>query len=497
MSNHTTPTNTPSRLVVTLVCTIFLYASILAPVHAQQHALPEIGDPSGGVLTPFEEKKLGQAFMRSIRKTMNLLSDPLANSYIQSLGNRLAEQTGSPAGSYNFFIIDDLQVNAFAGPGGNIGVYTGLITTTESESELASVMAHEIAHISQRHLVRTYDAVSRMNLPAAALMLAAMVIGAAAKNPDAAVAAATGIQAGMIQRQINFTRSHEEEADSIGIQILASANFEPRSMPVFFDRMGKATRMYNTGKLPEFLRTHPVTSNRIADAHGRADQYPYRQRPDSLEYHLLRAQLKAASFSNEAEAVRYFKSSLQEGRYRNEEGQRYGYVQSLIAARDLESARKQLDLLLKQRPQQIDYIVLDALLLKKSGQTSQSIETLKDGLVLYPGNYPLSIYLSRALLDTGRPGDAIPLLEDQLHGHPDDTALYKLLAQAAGDSGDATLGRSYLAEYHYHSGDLEKAIQQLQQALSDRKLDYYSSAKLAARLKLVRQEQADLKKRSK
>ncbi|OOZ37488.1 M48 family metalloprotease [Solemya velesiana gill symbiont] len=497
MHNHNTLRRGSHRRLVALICTLFFYASILSPTHAHEQTLPEIGAPSGSVLTPSEEQKLGQAFMRSIRKTMDLLDDPLANSYIQSLGNRLAQQTGSTAGSYNFFIVDNPQVNAFAGPAGNIGVYTGLITTTESESELASVMAHEIAHVSQNHLVRTYDAVSRMSVPAAAMILAAIVIGAAANNPDAAVAAATGIQAGMVQRQINFTRNHEEEADNIGIQILAAADFDPRSMPVFFDRMGQATRLYDTGQLPEFLRTHPVTSNRIADAHGRADQYRYRQRPDSLEYHLLRAQLKASEFTQDKNAVQFFGSSLRDGRYRNEEGQRYGYMLSLIAAREMDRAREQLNILLKQRPQQIHYIVADALLLKKTGQPDQGIAALIDGLTLYPGNYPLTIYLAQSLLEAGRPAEAIPVLEKQVAGHPDDSSLYKLLAQAAGDSGDTTLGRQYLAEYHYHSGNLEPAMQQLQLALSDRKLDYYRSAKMAARLKLIRQELADLKKRGK
>ncbi|MES9958159.1 MAG: M48 family metalloprotease [Sedimenticola sp.] len=497
MHKANTPRRAPSRLLALIVCSLFLYASLLAPLHARQYNLPEIGDPSGSVLTPTQEKRLGQAFMRSIRNSMTLLSDPLVNNYIQTLGNRLAEQTGSPAGSYNFFIVDNPQINAFAGPGGHIGVYTGLITTTESESELASVLAHEIAHVSQRHLVRTYDAVSRMSMPAAALILAALVIGASADNPDAAIAAATGIQAGMMQRQINFTRNHEEEADNVGIQIMADADFDPRAMPVFFSRMGKNTRLYDTGKLPEFLRTHPVTTNRIADAHGRADRYPYKQRPDSLEYNLLRARLKSSQFSKPVEAVKYFRSSLQEKRYRNREAQRYGYLLSLITTRDFKTAREQLDLLLQKRPQQIDYIVADALLLKKSGQSAQSVETLKNGLTLYPGNYPLSIYLAQTLVDEGAPREAIPILEDQLRGQPDDTTLYSLLAQAAGDSGQTTLGRQYLAEYHYHSGNLEQAVQQLQLALGDRALDYYRSASLAARLKLVREELNDLKQRGK
>lgn len=487
----------PSIALASALLTLWLSLLVPAPavLAAEELALPDIGNPSGNVLTPAEEQRLGRAFMRSIRNSMPVIQDPLLSAYIQSLGEQLTSANEDAVGSFQFFLINSPQINAFAGPAGNIGVYTGLITTTESESELASVIAHEVAHVSQKHLVRTYDAVNSMSLPAAAVAIAAVVIGAATDNPDAAVAAATGIQAGMMQREINFTRAHEEEADSIGIRTLAAAGFDPTAMPVFFSRMGKASRLYDNGKLPEFLRTHPITSNRIAEAYGRAGTFPYKQRSDSLAYHLARERLRVLAFNEPAEGVAFYSKALVDGRYRNEEAHRYGYALSLTAARDYDQAETLISELLQQRPEQIEYVVARAELEKLAGRGAAGAQTLKRGLDDHPGNYPLSIYYAQALLDLGRASEVGPLLERQLEGRPDDTLLYKLLAQAAGDAGSKTRGHRYLAEYYYHTGALEPAVIQLEIALKDRTVDYYESARMAARLKEIRAEKRDLEAR--
>ncbi|MCW8882327.1 MAG: M48 family metalloprotease [Sedimenticola sp.] len=472
----------------------------LAPiqlVQAQEIALPDIGNPSGNILTPAEEERLGRAFMRSIRSTMPVIQDPLLSAYIQSVGDQVVKGNTNASGSFEFFLINSPQINAFAGPGGHIGVYSGLITTTESESELASVIAHEIAHVTQKHLVRTYDAVKSMSLPAAALAIAAVAIGAATNNTNFAVAAATGVQAGLAQREINFTRSHEEEADSIGIKTLATAGFDPTAMPVFFSRMGKASRLYDNGKLPEFLRSHPVTTNRIADAYGRANDYPYKQRSDSLGYHLARERLRVLAFNDPREGIDFYSKSLEEGRYRNEESHQYGYALSLIGNRQYSQARELLAKLTSLRPTQIEYLAAKAELDKLDKQPEQGLKTLEYGLAEHPGNYPLSIYLAQALLDIGKPQAVQPLLENLLSGHPDDTLIYKLLAQAAGDSGNKTQGHQYLAEYYYHTGALKEALMQLEIALKDRNISYYESARMAARLKEIRQEKKDLDDRDK
>ncbi|MCB1761405.1 MAG: M48 family metallopeptidase [Gammaproteobacteria bacterium] len=487
----------PGRRPIAWLIFFFLYATILPPGFGQSIALPEFGDPSGNLLSPSSEKRLGQAFMRSVRSNYLVLSDPLLEAYIESLGQRLATAGEHAGRSFHFFVIDNPAINAFAGPGGYIGINTGLITTTESESELASVIAHEIAHVTQNHLIRTFDAVQRMSLPVAALAITALVLGAATKSPDAGVAVASGLQAGLAQRQINFTRAHEEEADSIGIDTLAKSGFDPQAMGLFFSRMGQATRLYQDGTLPEFLRTHPVTSNRIADAHGRAERYPYRQLPDSLAYHLARVTLKQRQFSTPANAVAYFRESLKSQRYRNEESQRYGYALALIAAHRYKEAEKVLLPLIRERPEEIAYIDANARLLQESGRGTEAITALRDGLSLYPDNRVLGLRLGELLLTNGSPGEALQLLERQLQLRPEEMELYRLAARAAGESGEETRGYLHLAEYHYLNGELEAAIQKLRDAIKNRAIDYYLDARISARLRALEDELNELKSRDK
>jgi predicted Zn-dependent protease len=463
--------------------------------YGQAFNLPEMGDPSGNLLSPAEDERLGQAFMRSVNRSMRVITTPLLTAYVQSLGDRLVEHSSEPGRSFHFFLVDDPTVNAFAGPGGFIGVNTGLVTTSQSESELAAVVAHEIVHVTQNHLLRTFNAVRQVSLPATALAIAALVLGAATDNMDAGLGAATAIQAGVAQRQINFTRAHEEEADSLGIQILAAAGFDPQAMATFFERLGESSRLYDSGQLPEFLRTHPITSNRIAEARARADQFPYRQRPDSLNYHLFRATLKVLSFDNAKKAVAFFHDTLTGRRYRNEEGQRYGYVLALIADRQFGEAKEQLNVLLKKRPDHIAYIVAHALLLKDSKRPKEALKVTRTGLELHPGNYPLSVFYAQMLLHHGQAKEALTVLEKQLAGRSQDSTLFKLLAQAAGDTGNTSLGHQYLAEYYYLSGALEPAIQQLEIALRDRSVSDFRLAKMTARMQDMKEELAELRKR--
>ncbi len=455
--------------------------------------LPDMGDSSGGFMSRGEERRLGQAFMRNIRHHMTVVSDPLLNSYIESLGGKLVSHSNPNGQPFSFFLVEDNTINAFAGPYGYIGVNTGLILTTESESELAAVLAHEISHVTQRHLMRTFEMASDSNLATAALVIAAIVVGAATDNAGAGMAAAAGAQAGMAQRQINFTRQNEKEADRIGIQILVDAEYDPRAMPVFFHRLGKANRVYANAEIPEFLRTHPITTNRIADARNRAENYPYRQYPDSVEYHLSRAILREQDFKNPNEAVTFFRSSLADGRYRNEEAQRYGYVRALLRARKYQEAGQELAKLQKKFPLRVHHLILESMVLQKSGQAGKALKALQSGLELYPDNYPLTIYYAESLMAARRSGEAKTLLEKLVRSRPGDAELYKLLARSAANAGHPAEGHQYLAEHYYLNGNLVAAVKQLNIALADKGLDYYRSAQMTARLNEMKQELADQK----
>ena len=198
--------------------------------------LPNLGDASGQIISPKQDKELGAYFMRQVRQAGMVLDDVETTSYLETLGHKLAIHSENPGYGFTFFMVNDASINAFAGPGGYIGANVGLFLSAESESELAGVMAHEIAHVTQRHLARAFEAQDRMSLPTTAAILAAILIGATA-DPSAGAAALTAASAAGMQRQINFTRANEKEADRVGIQTLADAGFDPYGMPAIFLRL--------------------------------------------------------------------------------------------------------------------------------------------------------------------------------------------------------------------------------------------------------------------
>jgi predicted Zn-dependent protease len=220
--------------------------------------LPDIGAASSSILSPAAEQRLGKAFMRWVRSTQDVLDDPLAEEYLKNLGESLVKHSDGLGSRFRFFFVNSPQINAFAGPAGHLGVNTGLMLTTDSESELAAVVAHEITHVTQKHLIRAWHSASSMNMVQAAALLGAIILGATVGG-DAAIATSMGTQAILQQNQINFTRSNEQEADRIGIGILQQSGFESHAMPGFFSRMAKANRSYGA-QLPEYLLTHPVTN---------------------------------------------------------------------------------------------------------------------------------------------------------------------------------------------------------------------------------------------
>ena len=450
-------------------------------------SLPDMGSSAGVVMTPTEEGRLGQAFMRSVRRSLDLSSDPLLTDYVESLGQRLAAASGAGGHHFTFFLIEAPLINAFAGPGGYIGIYSGLILATDSESELAAVVAHEIAHVTQRHIMRSFEDTQRLSGPATAALVAAAILGAQV-SPQAGAAALAGVQAAAVQRQINFTRHNEQEADRIGIGTLARSGFDPHAMPVFFERLSKASRMYENNA-PEFLRTHPVTSNRIADSLGRADQHPYRQRADDIRYFLVRATLRADSFDTPKHAISHFRSTLQDNRYRNEDAERYGLALSLLRAGDYAAARSELKRLLGKSPQQEAYIILDAQLDQQTGQSQRALTSLSKALGLMPQSFPLNMAYAEALLAVDKPDRALTALQQASALRPDDGSIYKQMADAAIQANQPAKAHGYRAEYHYLNGQLEPAIHQLEYALRDRNLDFYEAAKLEARLKAIKAEQ--------
>jgi len=456
--------------------------------------LPDLGSPSDQYLTPSDEVRLGQAFMQNIRETQAVVTDPLISEYIQSLGDRLLKHSAAAAQPYHFFVIEEPVINAFAGPGGHIGIFSGLILATQSESELASVIAHEIAHVTQKHLLRAFDAANQMSGKTAALILAAILLGMSSSSPDAGLAMATGVQAGAIQQQINFTRSNEQEADNVGIRILADSDFDPRAMPMFFERLTHANRLFDSG-IPEMLRTHPVTTNRIADALARAEEYSYKQYAGSIEYFLVREALRVRQFKNPADAVKHFKSGLKEGRYLNKEAHQYGYALASEANHEYMKAHKMISDLLLKRPAQVDYILADAEITRQMGDQAKALESLQTANLLMPDNYPLAVTYTEYLLEAGKPKEAKKVASRMRNLRPNDARLFRLLGKAEEDLGNSAESHRMLAEAYVADGRLEAAVQQLRiAAKSDDKSDFYLSSQIESRLQELERAVTELKK---
>ena len=243
--------------------------------------LPDMGSPADAILSKSEESRFGRAIMSQIRLSGQVVEDPLMTEYVNEIGHRIAAQTNDGDHSFEFFIIEDPRINAFALPGGYIGVHTGLLEATRNEDELAGVLAHEVAHVTQRHIARSIHANQRQSLLTTALMLGALVAGVAGGDADVAQAGMAVAQGSAAQSQINFTRNNEYEADRIGIGALYDAGYDPQGMATFFEVMSRLQPASPELRAPEFLRTHPVTTERISEARGRAQDYPRQEHEDS------------------------------------------------------------------------------------------------------------------------------------------------------------------------------------------------------------------------
>ena len=472
------------RQIIALL-SILLTLQAGAPVRVRADDLPSIGDSSGSVISPEQEKKLGEAILRSARQQVHIIDDPEINAYLHSLGYQLAAHSDNPRQTFNFFVVQDPSINAFALPGGFIGVHSGLILAAESESELAAVLAHEMAHVTQRHMARAYENAGKLSIPTAAAILAAILISTRSSQAGQAAMAAT--TAGNAQMQINFTRSNEQEADDVGIRVLADSGFDPRAMPAFFERLQRSARYYSD-TLPEFLSTHPVTTTRIAESRARAERYPRKAYPDSLGFQLMRARLRVITSSNPGRLVQDYAAQLKSGQYSNEAAWRYGYALSLDAAGRDDAAQKLLAALLAKDPERIAYIIALAQVEQDQKNSKAALRRLHDALDLYPDNGALTVNYVNALLEDRQPKTARDILQNYLRHTPGNPELYTLLARAAGDAGYPSEAHEAQAEYFYLNGDLDSAIIQLEKAAHAPGADFYQSSRIESRLQQFKQE---------
>lgn len=459
---------------------LLLLLALLCIPRVLAQALPELGDVSGAAISPADERKLGESIMREIRRDPAYLDDAEVAEYANSLGSRLTARSDSARQEFEFFVVRDGQINAFALPGGFIGIHTGLLLAAQSESEVAGVVAHEIAHVTQRHIARMINQQGQNQLMSLASMAVALL--ASRSNSQVAEAAIAFGQAGVVQNQLNFTRDNEREADRVGVQLLDSAGFDPRGMATFFERLQRATRVYEGGA-PAYLRTHPLTFERIGDIQGRVEQMPYRQVPDSLDFQLIRAKLRAEN-DTPREAIAFFEASLGERKFLSETASRYGLVASLIRARDYERAKRELAPLRKTASPIIENLACR--IPDEAGDAAQALTCYEAARRLYPAPRALFYGQVEQLLRLRRPADALKLIDARLQSQPDEARLYRLQAQAYAAQGNTLSQHRAQGEAYARSGRIGPALEQFQIALKSGQGDFYQLSAIEARIRELR-----------
>lgn len=446
--------------------------------------LPDLGDTSGQIFSPQQDRALGKEFMRQIRQEGLVLDDDEASSYLKNLGRRIAMESENPGHSFTFFLVNDTRINAFAGPGGYIGANVGLVTAAETESELAGVLAHEIAHVTQRHLARAFDTASKMSLANTAALLAAILIGT--QDGAAGAAALHAASALSLQQQINFTRANEKEADRVGIRALADAGFDPQGMAGFFEKLQKNAKLYGT-RPPEFLSTHPVTTDRIAEAQSRAAEYPGAKPADELQFQLMRTKLRVASYENPRQVLADFQ------RFHGKSGgktaiERYEFALLRDVTKDYTGAQQVMQQLHRDDPDRLAYRLALGRILSNAGELAMAADMYKSSLDLYPGETTVILPYASTLMAAGRNKEAHTLLVRSSNADPENPKVYKLLAQAAGKNGLKLQTHTAMAEYYYLNGYTPQAVEQMKLAEKTPRLTDYEAALIAARLAALKQE---------
>jgi len=457
------------------------------PAALRADGLPDLGEMERAGFSVHAERRLGEQIMRDIRRDPAYLHDPEVSAYIDALGQRLVGHTDGVRQPFEFFVIRDPMLNAFALPGGFIGVHSGLIRAARSESELAGVLAHEIAHVTQSHLARMFGTQGQSQM--AALLGLAVAILASRSNPDVAVGAAVAGQAAGIQQQLNYSRDFEREADRLGLDLLERAGFDPRGMASFFERLLQFGRLYENNA-PAYLRTHPLTTERITDMENRIAQRPYRQVPDSVEFGLIRAKLRALDGSP-GDAVADFAAQLKSGKFERETDVRFGLAHALLRDYKPEQAETEIVALrrLKLKSPLLDHLAAQARLQRKDA--AGALEILREGIRRYPHARALVYALIETKIGAGETAQAVALAQRELQLTPADARLHALLARAYAALGRRALQHRAQAETHLAEGHLDGAIEQLELARRAGDGDFYELSQIDARLRELKQRKAE------
>jgi predicted Zn-dependent protease len=467
--------------------------SMASVAQVERLDLPDMGASADTIISRAEEAEYAKALVRQMRAYQVLNEDPLISAYFEDMGYRLASNSDRPDKDFTFVVINQDVVNAFAAPGGVIALFSGLILAADDENEVAGVLAHEIAHVTQQHLYRAIENQQAMTIPLALAMLGLILVGGG--SGEAIQGALMGGQAAAVQAQINFTRQNESEADRIGIQTLSMAGYNPIGMAEFFEKMGRITRSSGEGP-PEYLRTHPVSVSRITEAKDRAENMPKPEPADNRDFYLVQTRLRALIEEYPSTALDWFKHRMKRADISQAESDALFYGQAIALQRkgDYKEARKLLDSLMA-RDQHVAYELQLSDLDLESGKDDAALDRLGGLYHSFPGNHAISMQYGRALLKHQNPKQAETasvILRQQLLTHPEDPVLYELYARASNAAGDQVRAKEAIAESYYLRGDIHEAILQLQKLAELNDLDYYERARITDRLNEMRTELAKM-----
>jgi beta-barrel assembly-enhancing protease len=480
-----------ARLTRFFLCFLSALMVLPAPVFAQGAAndLPDIGSPASSALTIDDEYRIGLQVIRQLRDEGQIIEDPEATEYLNALGSRIvAQASGDSAQRFSFFFVRDESINAFALPGGFIGVNYGLVLATRNESQLAGVLAHEIAHVTQRHIARRIHSQGRQSIATMAAILAAILVGAATGSSDAALGGISVAQGAAMQQQINFTRANENEADRVGMGFLAAAGFDPYGMPDFFETIGRRTGITAGSRdaLPEILQSHPVAANRIAESRARAAQYrDVHPSAESVSYSVTRERLRVLSTPAEDNVRRYYSERREQ--QDQTPGERYGEA---LASYQAGNARASLDAFVALAHDYPQVPMLQSTLGQAemaAGETEEALATFRKALALSPRNIPLTMRYAEALLKADQAKTAHAVLLDLFNNvapTPEQIRFTALAASSAGDTADAAY---YMSEYHIATGNLPLSVNQLEMALAVPDITGVQRSRFQARLDEVRE----------
>lgn len=472
------------KFISSILLLSLLSTTLSSAARADNINLPELGDASATVLSPLQEERIAEQIMRDVYNSNQVLQDAEVTDYVTALGLRLGANSPNPQQTFRFFVVKDNSINAFAMPGGVIGVHTGLIVAANNESEVAGVLGHEIGHVVQHHLARMLAQQKTDSIISMAGMALALL--AARGSPQLSGGAMAAASAGSIQRQLDYTREHEREADRVGFQIMQKAGFDTRALATFFETLQKGSR-FSDGSAPSFLRTHPLTSERIADVRGRAEAAAnYRMLPFSPDFEYVKAKLVAA-LGTPQQAISVFRQNLQEKRYTTEDAQHYGLAVAYVRKNELDAAAGELAWLRKNAMPHpmIETLAANIEVARKDADAAG--KQFVAALARFPDHRALIYGYAEHLLASHQPDKALKLIEDKVSSFPDDPYLYELKSRAYTAQGRNLLrhqaqGESYLRQYN-----LQGALEQFDLAVKAGDGDFYQQSIVEARLNELKQ----------